>query len=189
MKVSFVALAPIVAAFFATSAFAAPYPGGRTASNDLSARDIPVDVAIAVVARALEEGEIDARGLGSLVNVVKKFRKATPEEKERRKAFVAGHKEYVKTGKEIAAQAKKESGGGANYNVKTQYHGPGYAEHGAKAEKLVKAGWHAHKNLQQYKHADISVQQLAGGRKMATARFHNGPGTQMSGVNVHHMWD
>jgi len=189
MKISFAALVPVVAAYFATSALAYPHHGGRYGSNDLSTRDIPVDVAIAVVARALEEGEIDARGLGSIVSAVKKFRKETPEEKEHRKEFLAGHKQYVQTGKQIAAQAKKESGGGKNYNVKTQYHGPGYAQHGAKAEHLVKEGWHAHKNLQQFKHADISVKELASGRKMATARFHNGPGTEMSGVNVHHMWD
>ena len=78
-------------------------------------------------------------------------------EKERKKQFREGHKQYVATGKKIAAEAKKEAKANhAPYSVKVNYHGPGYGQHGAKATKLAQKGWHDTKNLQQFKHADVS---------------------------------
>jgi len=78
-------------------------------------------------------------------------------EKERKKQFKEGHKQYVATGKKIAVEAKKEAKENHTpYNANVNYHGPGYAQHGAKATKLSQKGWHDTKNLQQFKQADVS---------------------------------
>ncbi|PPQ98074.1 hypothetical protein CVT26_003300 [Gymnopilus dilepis] len=70
-------------------------------------------------------------------------------------AFVAGHKEYKAIGKEHAKAAKEElHAAGESYNVKTQFHGAHYAEHGEKAMSKARKEWHNNKNLQQFRHAD-----------------------------------
>jgi len=130
--------------------------------------------------RAYEDGAIDAR---SLMTILSKF-KTSKAERERIKKFKEGSKEYRKTGKKIAAEAKKDMG--KNYNVKVLFYGPGQAEYGEKVEKLVQAGWHSHKNLQQYRTADVTVKVLPSGRKMATARFHNG---LMAGASTTYLFD
>jgi len=80
--------------------------------------------------------------------------KSTKAEKERIKKFKEASKEYKNTGKQIAAEAKKEMG--KNYDVKIMFYGPGQGEYGAQTKKVVQAGWHSHKNLQQWKIADVT---------------------------------
>lgn len=75
----------------------------------------------------------------------------TEEEKARHKEFRDGHKAYVKTGKEIAKQAKKEG----RHGVHAVYIGGGYGEHGEKALKAAQNGWKSTKNLQQFTHAEV----------------------------------
>jgi len=184
MKLTYAALVPFATAFFATTVLAYPVNGYKP--TDLNLRELTPEVSLQI-ARAFDEEELYDRNLFSnVVKAAKKF-KSTPEEKERRKAFKQGHKQYVATGKDIAATAKKELG--KDYNVKTNFVGPGYAEHGAKAHEVVNKGWHNTKNLQQYRHADINVNVLPSGRKHVTAKFHNGPAGSIPQASTQFLYD
>jgi len=173
-------LAPLAAALCATTILAYPVNGYK--STDLNSREIRPEAGLEI-ARAFDEEDIYDRGVSDLLQ---KF-KSTKEEKERTKAFKQGHKQYVAIGKGIAATAKKELG--KDYNVKTNFVGQGYTEHGAAAEKVVKEGWHNNKNMQQYRHADISVNVLPSGRKHVTAKFHNGPPGSNPAASTQFLYD
>ncbi|KAF4610156.1 hypothetical protein D9613_010238 [Agrocybe pediades] len=181
MKFTIVAtLLPMAATYI--FGMVAAYPVGTYSTNEISERDVMSSDHNFALRRGFKTEEIDARGM---ISFLSKF-KTSKAEKERIKKKKAASKDYKDIGKQIASEAKKEMGKN-NYNVKVNYYGAGHAQHGEKAKKAVQAGWHSHKNLQQWKIADVSVTPLPSGRKMATARFHNGDGK--TGASTTYLFD
>ncbi|KAF8907662.1 hypothetical protein CPB84DRAFT_1744571 [Gymnopilus junonius] len=147
----------VVAALFVTTALAIPVKGYRAGDIVVSSRQFTWFKRRPYTARGRIKALPPWKGLGKHL---RKFYhifpdrvtyKETPEQKAERKASLAEkaekRKEYKKYGKMHAENAKKElKAAGEEYNVKAQFRGPHYAEHGAKAIEEAKKEWHRHTN-------------------------------------------
>ncbi|PPQ74656.1 hypothetical protein CVT26_005526 [Gymnopilus dilepis] len=159
-------LIPLLASFCVSTVMA--YSVYNTQRAELAARQDLESALISYLERRTQSEERKP----SLLKAIFSRPKLTEEEKERKKAFRAAHKEYVKSGKEIHKEAKKEGRTG----VQAVFNGPGYAEHGEKALKAAHHGWKNNNHLQQFTHADVTASRLKSGRTHVSVRYHKNDG-------------
>jgi len=148
--------------------------------RELTTRDITEDIESGLVARAASAENLFKRILLDLL----KGKGALTDDQLRAKKLKAERQAYKEIGKHHEKIAKHELGPG-KHKVDVKYSGEGYTEHHKLAEEKAQKEWKANKNLQQFRHVDVSVK-MEPGKKHIIAKYHNGPGSGFG--STHHFF-
>ncbi|KAF8970429.1 hypothetical protein BDZ97DRAFT_93445 [Flammula alnicola] len=156
-----------VLTYLATMGSAYPVNGYQLSS--LEARELS-DMDNDFTLRSVDE--LDIRGLTDIIHKVTGKKELTEEQKQA-KIRKLQQKLYKDIGKHHEKVAKIENGPGNHAVNINKYQGS--EDHRKMAEKKTQQEWKTTKNLQQFRHADVSVKEEPGKKHIIT-RYHNGPG-------------
>jgi len=150
----------------------AGYPLGGYRTREFATSDLTRELANGLVARDASAENFSRR---ALLDLLKGNKGALTDDQIRAKKLKEERKAYIEIGKHHEKIAKLEMGPG-KHKVDVKYFGGGYAEHHKLAEEKTQKEWKTNKNLQQFRHADVSVTSEPG-KEHITAKYHNGPGS------------